>query len=561
MRGFLARRELALLAALALLASLTEGLGLVMLVPILQVVGGGEGGAGADPVSRAWRLLGLPPDLGGLLVLFVILLAARAMLVQARILAEMATRERATARLRGQLFSALLHANWRFLSSLRGGDAMAAVVGQVEQAGFAMQSLLALGAALATLAVVGLAAVLLAPALALALAVGGIFVLGAYAGLRRRAAAEGERLAEAHGQAFGFFGERLAALRIVKSHGQEAAEARAATEVDRRTLAARLAHQRNVSLGQAALEIGAGVVLAGAVWLAVGRWQVPAGTLLPLVALFARAVPLLQTVQASWQNWLHARPALDRVATLLGSAEEAAEPDGGGIAAADPAEGIRVERACLHHPGRAAPALDSVDLFLPARTIVALSGPSGAGKSTLADLVGGMVLPDSGAVRVDGTALTDLGLAGWRRRVAYVQQEPVLFHASVRENLLWAAPDASEEAVVDALRRASADFVLDLPAGLETVVGDRGGRLSGGERQRIALARALLRDPALLILDEATSAVDAENEAAIARAIARLRGRLTILVISHGGALAGLADREIRLREGRIVTVRDKLKA
>ena len=129
----------------------------------------------------------------------------------------------------------------------------------------------------------------------------------------------------------------------------------------------------------------------------------------------------------------------------------------------------------------------------------------------------------------------------------------MLFHASIRDNLRWSAPDADDAALTAALRDAAAGFVIGLPEGLDTVVGDRGGRLSGGERQRIALARGLLRTPSLLILDEATSALDAESESAVAEAIAGLHGRLTILIIGHRGGLAALADRSLRLENGRIV--------
>ena len=165
--------------------------------------------------------------------------------------------------------------------------------------------------------------------------------------------------------------------------------------------------------------------------------------------------------------------------------------------------------------------------------------------------------PDGGDLLLDGAVLDPARLRNWRDRVAYVQQEPVLFHASIRNNLLWAAPRADEAHMRAALRDASAEFVFALPDGLDTMVGDRGTRLSGGERQRIALARGLLREPALLILDEVTSALDAENEAAVTRAIAGLKGRLTILIIGHRGALAGLADHSVQLNGGRIVTNRD----
>ena len=559
MRRFLSGRELASVSVLALLGSLTEGLGLVLLVPLLQQVGGG--GMGGDLVSRTWRWLGLAPSLGGLLALFVAVLALRAVLVQGRILTELAIRQHATARLRERLFAALLRADARFIGGLERGDAMAAVMGLTGQVGTAVQSLIALGVALVTLTVVGAGALLIAPLPALALAIGGLAVLLAYAGLRRRAALDGERLALAGQRYYGFFSERLAAVRLIKSHGREAAEIAAARDVDAAMTAANLAHQRNIAVGQAALECGAAAVLAGGVWLAVTRWHAAPATLLPLVALFARGLPLLQTVQASWQNWLHARPALDRLGALIAAAGAVAEVAAPRAAAPDPQREIRLAGAVVRHSDRGRAALSGVDLVLPVGSTTWLSGPSGAGKSTLADLAGGMIAADAGTVLIDGVALDRAGLAAWRQRVAYVQQEPVLFHATIRENLAWAAPGADEAGLRHALEQASADFVFALPEGMDTVVGDRGARLSGGERQRIALARGLLRRPALLILDEVTSALDPANEAAVTRAIAGLKGRVTILVIGHRGPLSALAERTVRLADGQVITTCDTVRA
>jgi len=150
--------------------------------------------------------------------------------------------------------------------------------------------------------------------------------------------------------------------------------------------------------------------------------------------------------------------------------------------------------------------------------------------------------------RVDGPARV-----AWRRHVAYVPQDPYLFHDSVRANLRLARPDASEADLLAALDRAGANFVLDWPEGLETIVGDRGQRLSGGERQRIALARALMTSPDLLVLDEATNALDADSEARVVQALRSLAQGMTILVIAHGKAIFSYADRVARVREGRIV--------
>jgi ATP-binding cassette subfamily C protein len=197
--------------------------------------------------------------------------------------------------------------------------------------------------------------------------------------------------------------------------------------------------------------------------------------------------------------------------------------------------------------------LTDVSLSLRRGQTVAVVGPSGAGKSTLADVVLGLLIPQDGRVLVDGRALTRESHASWRAQIGYVPQETFLFHDTIRVNLQWAAPDATEQELWEALRSASADFVQRLPSGLDTVVGDRGVLLSGGERQRVALARALLRKPRLLVLDEATSSLDPENERAIQQAIDGLHGRAAILVITHRLPTVRHADLIYVLDEGHIV--------
>jgi ATP-binding cassette subfamily C protein len=212
---------------------------------------------------------------------------------------------------------------------------------------------------------------------------------------------------------------------------------------------------------------------------------------------------------------------------------------------------IALDRVGVTYADRSIPALDNVTLTIPARMTTVIMGQSGAGKSTLADVLMGLVVPDQGVVTVDGVALAGIDRMRWRQSVAYVQQDPFLFHASIRANLLWAKPKAEAAEIDRALTAASASFVHALPEGLETIVGDGGIRLSGGERQRIVLARALLCAPALLILDEATSALDTENELAIRRAIADLHGELTVIVIGHRVAMAQMADQLIVMDDGR----------
>ena len=180
------------------------------------------------------------------------------------------------------------------------------------------------------------------------------------------------------------------------------------------------------------------------------------------------------------------------------------------------------------------------------------------GKSTLVDILLGLIEPGAGEVRIDGRRLAGSDLRRWRRSVAYVPQDPYLFHDTIGANLRWARPEATEAELWEALRlAAAADFVAALPEGLGTVAGDRGARLSGGERQRIVLARALLREHALLLLDEATGQLDAATEERIVAALRSLRGRTTIVAVAHRPALMEAADRIVVLESGRVAAAGD----
>jgi ATP-binding cassette subfamily C protein len=214
---------------------------------------------------------------------------------------------------------------------------------------------------------------------------------------------------------------------------------------------------------------------------------------------------------------------------------------------------ITFEGVSFQYAHDAPKILENFNLTIAAGTTVGLVGSSGAGKTTAADLLLGLLTPDAGRIVIDGEALSRDSMANWRQTVAYVPQETFLFHDTLRANLRWAVPEASDDAIGEALRLAAADFAFDLPSGLATVVGDRGVRLSGGERQRIALARALLRKPSVLILDEATSALDADNETRIYEAIHRLHGSLTIIIITHRVSSLTVADRIHVLQHGQIV--------
>jgi ATP-binding cassette subfamily B protein len=200
------------------------------------------------------------------------------------------------------------------------------------------------------------------------------------------------------------------------------------------------------------------------------------------------------------------------------------------------------------------PVLTDVSLTLRVGEVLALVGPSGSGKSTIAALVARFYDPISGAVTLDGTALTTLDPTWLREQVGAVSQEPVLFATSIAENVRYGRPTASDDEVRAALSAANAlTFVESFPEGLQTLVGERGVRLSGGQKQRIAIARALLKDPKVLVLDEATSALDTESEHLVQEALDRLMRGRTTMVIAHRLSTVRDADRVVVLEAGRVV--------
>ncbi len=200
------------------------------------------------------------------------------------------------------------------------------------------------------------------------------------------------------------------------------------------------------------------------------------------------------------------------------------------------------------------PILQDVSFVIPKNSIIAISGNSGSGKTTLADLLTGLLKPNSGKISIDGKMLSEIGYNNWGKHIAYMTQERFLFHDSIRKNMLWSNPNASEKEIWDALEKANIkDYVLGLEAGIDTIVGDRGLLLSGGQRQRISLAMTLVRKPIFLILDEATNELDEENENEILDELFKLKASLTIFIITHRISTLNKVDQAFILQKGKLI--------
>lgn len=256
----------------------------------------------------------------------------------------------------------------------------------------------------------------------------------------------------------------------------------------------------------------------------------------------------LRSLGADHHAQLEGKPAANRLFALLDSPE----PPRGQRPVPAGVPHVRLRGVTVRHGDGT--TLDAVDLDLPPRSRTALVGPSGAGKTTAARLLLGFGTPDEGEVLIDGVPLPELDLDAWRARVAYVPERPWLLPGSVAENVRLGRPGASDAEVHAALARAQAlDVVRRLPRGVDTELGEDGARLSGGERLRLALARVFVADAALVVLDEPTSQLDPDSEAAVLAALAELAEGRTVLTITHRDAPLALHDRVVRLVDGRVV--------
>ncbi len=355
--------------------------------------------------------------------------------------------------------------------------------------------------------------------------------------------------------------EALAAVRVVKAFGREEREESRFEEVSNRGIRENLAVARAESVFGIVIGLTTAVGTAAVLWIGVrrvGAQAMTVGDLLLVMAYLGHMYEPLKTMSKKLAGLQGSLASAERAFELLDEAKEVAErPDARPLLRAR--GDVRFEGVAFSYDG-GRPALEEIAFEVPAGARVGIAGHTGAGKTTLVSLLMRFYDPTSGAVRLDGADLRDWRLRDLRNQFAIVLQEPVLFSASIAENIAYARPDARPEEIVAAARAANADeFNARLPEGYETPVGERGMKLSGGERQRISLARAFLKDAPVLVLDEPTSAVDPRTEEGIFAAMERLMaGRTTFIIAHRPGTLEG-CDLRLELARGRLVESRARV--
>jgi subfamily B ATP-binding cassette protein MsbA len=350
--------------------------------------------------------------------------------------------------------------------------------------------------------------------------------------------------------------EILSGIKVIKAFRAHAAEERLFERENLRFFRRSMRVVRHRAFSRTIVEgltnvVGIGILLGGVLLIQQGLWGLTVGTLAAFMMVMQATYKPVKDLTKGWNDLQDALPAADRFFELLDMQPESEDPPGAvhidGVHRA-----IEIDQVSFSY-GRE-PVLRDVSLTVRAGEMVAIVGPTGSGKTTLADLLLRFYDPVRGAIRVDGVDLRRIARGSWLDQVAVVSQEPFLFGGTVRENILYGRPEASEKELLDAARAANVDeFVETLPEGWNTEVGEAGIKLSGGQRQRITIARAILKNPAVLIFDEATSSLDARSERLVQGAIDALLSGRTTFVIAHRLSTIRGADRILVLESGRAV--------
>ncbi|MES2355052.1 MAG: ABC transporter ATP-binding protein [Pseudomonadota bacterium] len=542
-------------ALLNFATALTEGAGFMLLVPMLSIIGI----LGDTPTTKgigseiADLLLGgftQSNKLLAVLALYVILIAMQSVLTLLRDRQIHSLQHRFVDHLREMLYAAIARARWNFLSQRHSSELLSVLTMDIQRVGLGTHFLLQL----ATVSILSFAYLVVAvqlslPVTVLALAIGVLL----WWMLRRTqdvAKQNGVMLTQANHGLFAQAQEFMAAIKLVKIHGEEAGNVRQFTRAVE-DLRERMAAFHEVrSKAQTLYRIGGALALAALTYLSLMVIKTPTVHLLVMVAIFSRLLPSLSQVHGGIQQLWHMLPAYANWCQLMDECQAHSDiVNAPNLAPVNLEQSIVLQQVVYRHT-RSNFMLRSGEVVIPAYRTTAIVGPSGSGKSTLLDILSGLTPPDEGRMLVDGAPLT--AHAGWRQRIAYIPQETTILDGTVRDNLTWGNGNVAEDDLWSALEQAAAaDFVRRLPQMLETRVGERGVRLSGGERQRLALARALLRQPQLLILDEATSALDHDNQRVVLEAIRALHGQMTVLIVTHRHEeLTGLIDGHIYIQNG-----------
>ena len=550
-----------------LFAGISEGFGVSSLLPLLNTLfnqASQDGAAaGSQPawsqtidqiVKEALGVIGLAPSVAILLSLFVACIVLKCLLVYLANKQIGLTVVMIATDMRLTLLKSLFASNWEYFIRQPAGQLTNAVATEAHRASTAFS----FGAKMASMLIEAMVYTVLAllvswKATLIALG-GGVFIVVILRRLVRKNRRAGAKQTVHMQSLIAQMTDVLISIKPLKAMAREKQSDVVLTDTTRRL---NRALQKQV-LSKAALgsfqEPLTMVFLVLCLYIALSYWDLSPTAIIAMVFFIGKTLKQIEKIQKEYVNLVEYDSAYWSLLEKIDGARNARELFTGTLQPVFARE-VRIDGVSFAYGDRT--VLDDVSLVLPAGSFSALLGPSGSGKSTLADLLTGLLRPQKGDIWVDGAPLSQIDIGSWREMIGYVPQENLLMHDTVLNNITLGEAAISEEDVETALRAAGAwDFVQHMPEGVRSIVGERGSMVSGGQRQRIAIARALVKRPKLLILDEATTALDPKTEREICVTLQQLKGGVTILAVSHQSAVVECADWAYQLKEGKLTQIK-----
>ncbi|MDA1778501.1 ABC transporter ATP-binding protein [Bacillus cereus group sp. BY9-3LC] len=545
------------------LVSLLEGIGILLLIPMISVSGIVKVNSGSTPASEVFEFLHNIPETWGLLIIlsvYIFLVVAQSLLQQNLTLRNTKILINFTNHIRLEIYRTLLQANWGFFVKKRKSDLINALTEElgrvVNGTNLFFQMLTAL---IFTLIQVGIA-LWLSATITLFVLFAGLVLAFLSRNFIKKSKALGNQKSEVARSYLGGITDHFNGIKDIKSNTLEESRYTWLQSWCQRIEQEQLAFMKLKNSSQLFYKIASSILIAFLIFTSIKLFQAQPEQLLLIILIFSRLWPRFTSIQSNLEQLAASIPAFKSLIELQEECKKAEELQDieqcyKYVKPMFIKKGIECRNVYFrYNQNEPIYALQNINLQIPSNCMTAIVGRSGAGKSTLIDILMGLIQPEEGQVLIDDATIASDNLLALRKSISYVQQDPFLFNASIRENLLMIEPNASEDQIWAALNfAAAAEFVQALPNGLDTFIGDRGVKLSGGERQRLVLARAILRKPSILVLDEATSALDAENEALIQSALEELKGQMTIIVIAHRLSTIRNADQVIVLDKGEVV--------
>ena len=535
---------------LFIILGLLQGVSVFMIVPLLSLLGVGQNNSETklDKIQVVFQKIGIPITIYSVVILFFCFVLSHALLklystnLNATIVQDYANR------LRKRLHVAILESKWKQIIESRSSDIIDVLSRDVNQVAFAVSSIFQLlSNVILVLVHIFIAAYISIKFTFIVLSGAGI-IFFFQRKLFTKSFEKGKRVNFSMKELQHSLQELFQNIKQAKSMGANKQQAIVFDTISDSVYNTNQQMSREKTVADFSFEIAGALLICGFLIVVFYIKLHHVIDLLLLMYLFSRIFPGLKYFNTQSSLVFSLMPIVGEVKNKLFFLESQSEGLGQINAVPSLKNEIKIKNVSFSYPQKS--IFNSIDLIIPANKITVISGSSGEGKSTLADLITGLHEPNEGEILIDDKTIEQIGLANWRQVISYMPQESFLMHESIRANFKWAAPNVTDEQIWKALEDSEAkEFVSLLPEGIDAIVGDKGTKLSGGQRQRIALARALVRKPKLLILDEATNALDEENESKIFDTIFKLK-ETTVLIITHRKSLLEKADLAYTLEKG-----------